>query len=123
MNRWEPGWIVRESYPVLAGEEPFSEDFVPLGGPYRRGDRIPVTLWMTVAVYGEGQTFAARLRPAEWEAPEPLDWEDAQPLPANCQLSPEGFVQSPDDLVRVGRFSIPVHDRYRWPDDGQADPP
>ncbi|MDP6538696.1 MAG: hypothetical protein QF410_04030 [Planctomycetota bacterium] len=122
-HEWEPGWVVRESYPILAGEEPFSEDFVPLGGPYRRGDRIPVTLWMTVAVYGEGQTFAVRLRPAEWEAPEAIDWEDAQLMPGNCVLSAEGFLQSPDDLVRVGPFTIPVHDRFRWPDDGGADPP
>lgn len=122
-NRWEPGWIVRESYPLLAGSKPFSEEFVPLGGPYRRGDRIPVTLWMTVAVYGEGQSFAARLRPAESDAPEPIDMSDAELLPANCQRSAEGFVQSPDDLVRVGRFTIPVHESYRWPDDGRPDPP
>lgn len=122
-NEWVPGQILRESYPVLLGNDPFTGAFEPLGGPYRRGELVPLELWMTVVEFDADGNYLASLRPTESGASRPLDMSRPTFLPGERSRSAEGYVQSPDRLVRLASFLAPIRARDRWPDDGRGDPP
>jgi len=86
-------------------------NFRPLGGAYRRGDLIPVRVWVAVRDLGaqlmvksfRGQ--AARPLQSEFESPE---WA----------WSVDGYRLSPDGLVQAGAFFLPIHPRAVLRDDG-----
>lgn len=120
---WRPGEIVREAYPVLAGADAFGPRFHPLGGAYRRGDLVPVELWIKVWRRAAGGAVEGAARPALHGAPFPLELERSRELAGGRLRSPEGHVLSNDELVRVGGLLIGVHPLFRWPDDGRGDPP
>jgi hypothetical protein len=122
-SEWAPGRILRESYPVLLGELPFSDRFQPLGGPYRRGDLVPLELWMTIVEYDGQGLYRSSLRPTRSGAARPLDLAHPSLLPGERRRSAEGFVVSPDHFARLAAFLAPILERYRWPDDGRGDPP
>jgi len=123
------GDLVREGYPVVLSAEPFLANgpYRPIGGGYRRGDLVPLTLWMKLVLD---------------EAPPEPDTEPADPAelprlvlarpgtrrpardPAErgAARTPDGFRFSPDDLVQVGGFLAPVQPRARIADDGRPIP-
>jgi len=114
---WEPGQVIRESWPVVAAAEPYNwqAPFRPLGGPYRRGDLMPVNLWIDLATFGEGGVITGRMEPAQPESDELIrDGEWRSEFETR-----DGYVFSKDDLIRVGRFFIPIHWSARVPDDGR----
>ena len=123
-SKWTPGSVVRESWPVVAASDPYDwkAPFRPMGGPYRRGDLMPANLWIDLATFGAGDPAAGepeivitgRMEPAAHGASEPL----RRGLLADVLRTPDGATFSKDDLVRVGRLFLPVHDSARLTDDG-----
>jgi hypothetical protein len=141
---WQSGWIVRESYPVVACEEPFKwdEPYRPMGGAYRRGDVMPANLWLDFVTFGrrckacghwlnsdeccpgvertvddaEPAVVTGRLERARFGAQQPI-----RRGPHAGQLTtPEGWRFSKDGLQLVGRFLLPVHPTARAADDGRG---
>lgn len=121
-STWEPGRIVREGYLVVAEEEPFNPEVPtrPMGGDYRRGDRIPVSLWMEVVAYRDGDPETGEVV----ERLEPFRPRDGVPLselaPPGGFYAPQGHRTSADSMTLVGRFFLPVRREYRVPDDGRG---
>ena len=118
---WQAGWIVRESYVVMPGKDPFTEGFRPFGGTFRRGDLLPAMLW----IHGESpppNITEHMLLPADWKTRLPIDVEAGVPWSKPGLLTREGLVVSRDKLLQVARFLLPVDERYRWPDDGGPGP-
>ncbi len=143
---WQTGWIIRESWPVVACMEPYKwqEPYRPLGGAYRRGDLMPVNLWLHfVTQYWRCLTCGNPLDSEECcptvdhikkgvitnaqnaisGSLERARWEDSHPLRTgelkHIQLSQEGWRWSVDNLSLWGRFYMPVHDDAQVPDDGR----
>ena len=113
---WKPGWIVRESWPVVAAVAPYDwqSPYRPIGGEYRRGELVPVDLWMGLATYGADGAVTGRMLTAGADGAPIREGELAGAL-----RTPDGTVFSKDDLVRVGRLLMPVHPTARVPDDGE----
>ena len=139
---WKPGWIVRESLPVVAVQDPddWREPFRPIGWAYRRGDHIPVDLWLDVASFylacvhcdeellpghecagvargpEEGAIqVSGRLKRARFDEDRPL----RRGLQPDVLEAGDDWRWSEEGLVRVGGFFLPVHPWARVPDDGQ----
>jgi len=123
---WQPGWIVRESWPVVAAADPFDwrAPYRPLGGAYRRGDLVPAWLWLELATFAPSREEPGRLRvtgrmePARAGEHEPL----RRGALAGARRTPEGHVFSVDDLLRVGGTFLPVPESARLADDGKPVP-
>ena len=114
---WEPGWIVRESWPVVAAANPYDwkSPFRPMGGPYRRADLMPANLWIDLATFGEEGEVTGRMEPARRDEDEPMRRGEE----AEVRRTRDGVTFSKDDLVRVGRMFLPVHESSHVPDDGR----
>ncbi|MFT5051426.1 MAG: hypothetical protein ACI8QZ_002842 [Chlamydiales bacterium] len=114
---WQPGWIVRESWPVVAAADPYNwkAAFRPMGGPYRRGDLMPANLWMDLATFGAEGEITGRLEPAYAGEDEPMRRDELE----GVLRTAAGVTFSKDDLVRVGRLFLPVHVTSRLGDDGR----
>ncbi|TDJ74129.1 MAG: hypothetical protein E2O39_05140 [Planctomycetota bacterium] len=98
---WQPGWILEESYVVIAAADPYQWQlpYRPLGGAYRRGDLLPATLWIGLATFdAEGAT--GRMEPSS--------------------SGGRGWNVSADGLARVGGFFLPVQARMHVTDDDRA---
>ena len=124
-SSWAPGSIVREGFVVLPGEDLFKDEFNPIGGDFRRGDLIPVTLWMKCRApmrqeesEEEGRS-APTLFPVASGSDERLEFLDAPGLADDTFESPDGHLAMRDGLVRIGEFLLPVGERFRVPDDGK----
>ncbi len=124
-SSWAPGSIVREGFVVLPGEDLFKDEFNPIGGDYRRGDLIPVTLWMKCRApmreeeAEEEDRSAPTLFPVAHGSDERLEFFDAPGLADDTFESPDGHLAMRDGLVRIGEFLLPVGERFRVPDDGR----
>lgn len=116
-STWEPGWILRESWPVVAAANPYDwkSPFRPMGGPYRRGDLMPANLWIDLATFGAEGQITGRMEPARTGEAEPMRRGEE----ATVLRTTDGTTFSKDDLVRVGRMFLPVHASSRVPDDGR----
>lgn len=120
---WHPGEILSEGYPLLPGEEAFTARFAPLGGPWRRGDLVPASLWIRAVKRNERGEVLSELFPARPGEPEPIDFAAAREVEGGHRETEDGWRLSADGLVRAGRFFLPVPEAHRWPDDGRPDPP
>lgn len=123
---WSPGTLVREGYLVVASAEPFlpGAPYRPIGDGFRRGDLIPVKLWMKLVEY-DAEAYARRELIELARLARVHDWTGApipQP-PEEGRLSPTGVLFTPDGLSAVGAFMLPVQPRARVPDDGRPIPP
>jgi hypothetical protein len=122
-SHWAPGEIVSEGFAVVACAEPYLRGgrYRPLGGAYRRGDLIPVRLWM--AAIERSSVQAPDGPKVETRTFSPVLPGSDVPLRGR-QVTADGitplFPFSPDGLVRVGRFFMPVHPSARLRDDGRA---
>lgn len=120
---WQPGWIVRESWPVVAAADPYDwrAPWRPLGAAYRRGDLMPAWLWLDIATFAPlrdvpgGVRVTGRMEPARAGETEPVRRGELR----RARRTPEGFVFSGDDLVRAGGRLLPVHASARRRDDGK----
>lgn len=113
-STWAVGESFEEGYLVVPGEEPYlpGHGFRPLGGAYRRGQVIPVSLWLEWSVREGDLDPTQRLHPLV----------EGQPA---AELAPETLWQrfgrqfSADSLWLIGRAWLGVH-RDAWvPDDGK----
>jgi hypothetical protein len=101
-NVWKAGETITEGYLVVPSTEPYVQGgpYRPIGGSYLHGDSIPATLWMAAVDFDpealkRGELVVrARLAPAK-------PGEDTP-------IAPGGFRFTPDGLVRVGTFFLPV---------------
>jgi hypothetical protein len=103
-SEWPEGSIVRQSYLTKL---PYRQD--KFGGPYYRGDVLPLMLWMIIEEYdaaGENRTGKI-LRPYH-----PSTIEEYRRM-----LTHRIF--SPDALLRIGSYRHPVPESLRLPDDGR----
>jgi len=125
-GEWTPGEILREGYLVVAAAEPFLAEgpYRPIGGGYRRADRIPIRLWTKLVEYdaealerGELVELARLERAHEWTG-EPV----LPPREDGVLRTPDGYLFSPDGLSAVGSFMMPVQPDARLPDDGRPIP-
>jgi hypothetical protein len=118
------GETITEGYLVVPSTEPYvpGGPYRPIGGSYRRGDSILATLWMAAvdfdpdALARRELVVRARLAPAE-------PGSDVQLAPGGGTDPREGpgeFRFTPDGLVRVGTFFLPVPPASRVP--GSARP-
>lgn len=125
MNQWPAGTLVSEGYLVVPSTAPYASDapFRPVGGGYRRGDWLPMRLWMGLCEYeptalarGEVQTLASL---------EPVLAGDKEPRAAMADgtlLSNDGTLWSADGMVRLGNLYLPIPPQARLPDDGRPVP-
>jgi hypothetical protein len=98
---WQPGWILEESYVVIAVADPYQwqRPHRPMGGAYRRGDLFPATLWIGLATF-DAKGVTGRMEPSVSGA--------------------RGWNVSEDGLARVGGFFLPVQARMPLTDDDLA---
>lgn len=120
-REWRAGTVLRESYLVQAGRDPFTDRFKPMGGAWRRGEELVATLWLKLARYdGQGRVIAV-LDPALPDAERPIDFAGGMLLPTEGRAA-DGREMTSDGLLRSGRFLLPIRESDRWPDDGRPDP-
>ncbi|MFT4539028.1 MAG: hypothetical protein ACI841_000543 [Planctomycetota bacterium] len=114
---WKPGYVYRESWPVVAASEPYnwSQPLRPMGGAYRRGDLMPANLWMDLATFGEEGVVTGRMQPTRPGKNTPVRRGEME----GVRVTPCGMYFSKDDMVRVGRLFLPIHASTRVPDDGR----
>lgn len=118
-SRWMTGSIVRESYltrlPAQAAE---------FGGPYRRGDLLPVRLWMAIAEYDAQLQVVGGLNPFRASGSAPQSRRPWLPgtVHDGAKVSEEGRLWSAEALSQVGGFFLPVARAWRVPDDGRVLP-
>lgn len=124
-STWRAGELVSEGFPLVFAQEPFRWDapWRPVGGGYRRGERIPVRLWMElVELDRAARERGERVVTARYEPVDPITGEIQRP-PQDAQAARRaGWEFSADELVRVDGFFVPVHARARVADDGRAIP-
>ena len=101
---------------MVAAVSPYEwrSPYRPVGGAYRRGDLIPANLWIKLATFGADGLETGRMEASLRGADEPVRSGEL----AGARLA-EGLYFSADDLVRVGRFFLPVHPDASVPDDGR----
>lgn len=129
-SEWRAGEIVSEGYPLVPATTPFAADapWRPVGGGYRRGEALPLRLWMEVVDLDPAalKERGERLVRARFVAADPITFAPRtppEPNPASAILeAPDGLQWSGDDLVRVGAFFLPVHPLVRAANDGRPLP-
>jgi len=149
-SEWKPGWIVRESWPVVAAAEPFDwkKPFRPIGADYRRGDLIPAYLWVDLVTDyrvcrhcgeplvldkehphrcgGEKRLEESDGRMVVTGRLERARFGASEPVRVGelreALASPEGWRWNLDGQALVGRLFLPVHPAARLPDDGRPIP-
>lgn len=112
-TEWVEGTIVRESYLTKISPVP-----VLFGGPYLRGDVVPVDLWLAVVeIDDEGQQVGG-LNPHLPSTGGPISRRGVN----GGFVSEHGYRWSPHALLHVGGFWLPVVPERRLEDDGRPLP-
>jgi hypothetical protein len=124
-ERWPAGTRVSEGYLVVPSADPYRAggEYRPLGGGYRRGDLIPVRLWLRIVRYDEaavarGEDVKLDLLPPLLRGPK----EPLVPQGDGTFQSPDGTHWSGDEMLHAGSFFIAVPPAARVPDDGRPLP-
>jgi 4-amino-4-deoxy-L-arabinose transferase-like glycosyltransferase len=113
-SQWQPGTIVRESFLTR-----FSPEAAGFGGAYRRGDLVPVQLYLALAEYDAEDRQVGGLVPFHASGAGPIHRERR---PDGTLGSADGRQWSDDALLRVAGFWWPVPDHWRAADDGRPLP-
>ena len=96
-------------------EPEITPHFRPLGGPFRRGDLIPVRVWLEVRDLSSNAALDAYRASAS--VPVRNEFQDAA-----WRWSVDGYRFSIDGLVQVGGFFLPVDPRSFVRDNGKPIP-
>jgi hypothetical protein len=126
MEQWAAGTRVSEGFLVVPSTHPYEHGGLlrPVGGGYRRGDWLPMRLWMGIVEYDpaaleRGEAVITRtLEPVLPGGKEPL-----LALADGTFLSPDGTQWSADGLVLAGNLFLPIPPAFQLPDDGRPVPP
>jgi 4-amino-4-deoxy-L-arabinose transferase-like glycosyltransferase len=126
MEQWAAGTRVSEGFLVVPSTNPYEYGgpLRPVGGGYRRGDWLPMRLWMGIVEYDpaaleRGEAVITRtLEPVLPGGKEPL-----VALSDGTFLSPDGTQWSADGLVLAGNLFLPIPAAFQLPDDGRPVPP
>jgi len=124
-TEWEAGSIVSEGYLLIPAAEPYrgGARLRPIGDSYRRGDLLPVRLWMGVRIYGRPPPDGGMPRVArELVAVRPGAREPLRPIGSTELETPAGVQFSGDGLTRIRGLLLPVIPAARLPDDGKPVP-
>ncbi len=108
---WTPGSIISEGYLSR-----ISWDSAGFGGPWRRGDRIPVEMWLAISSFDERGASTGGLNPFRSSAAGPIS---KLPLRSGGYWSKQGRRWSKDGLFLVGGFELDVPPARQLPDDGR----
>lgn len=115
-----PGELVSEGFLLAPGHEPFSKEgkLAPIGGPWRGGDLLPLTLWLDVrqlepdpaggAARVLDRLHAAPVGGAPWIEPD-----------EGARVAPDGTRWTLDRLVRAGKLVLPTRPDARLDEQGQ----
>lgn len=125
-SAWKAGDLVSEGYPFVPATAAFAWEapWRPIGGGYRRGDAIPVRLWMElvepdpVAEARHERVIRSRFELARRGEATPVVAPGEEP-PAETL---DGIQFSGDGLARVGAFFVPVHPLAKVANDGRPIP-
>ncbi|QDU68601.1 ArnT family glycosyltransferase [Engelhardtia mirabilis] len=109
-TEWSEGSIVRESFLTRIAPDPWS-----FGGAYRRGELMPVDLWIAVVEIDAAGEQIGGLNPHLPSTAGPIS---RVPGPGGW-ASLNGHRWSPQAQLQVGGFWMPVIDERRVPDDGR----
>ena len=109
-SRWREGEIVRSSFFTRFHPEP-----AHFGGPYRRGDLLPVQLWLAIAEFDEEGRSVGGLNPFRPSGAAPVHKEKQ----GTRTVSNDGRRFTSDGLMLVAGFSFPVPAAWSLPDDGR----
>ncbi|MEO0649446.1 MAG: glycosyltransferase family 39 protein [Planctomycetota bacterium] len=109
-TEWQPGWVVAESFCTRFGPRPGH-----FGGNWRRGELLPVELWMAIVEYDADQNQIGGLSPFHASGERPIHRQRVD----GRVLSDDGRTWSNDALMRVGGFWMPLVEARRVPDDGR----
>lgn len=124
-EKWPARTRVSEGYLVVPAADPYNPErpYRPIGGGYRRGDLVPVRLWMRAVRYDPAQL--AQGRDVLLDVLEPRTRGPKEPRVPNGDgtfQSPDGTLWSGDDMVHVGNLFLPLQPAARVPDDGRPIP-
>lgn len=112
-SEWKPGSILRESWLLALPRDP-----IEFGGPWRRGTRLPVGLWIALQEYDASDQVVGGLVPFRASG--------ANPYPRGKRLDPaskrDGRRWSDDGFMQIGGFALPLQESWRVPDDGSVIP-
>jgi hypothetical protein len=117
-SAWEANTVLREGYLVVAEADPFrpGDQYLDLGGGFRRGDLLPLTLWIDVVRLDEAGAVAERL-----PALDPRTGERVDELAWSLDLATSsGATTSADGMTRAASLFVPVPQAGRLSDDGKA---
>ena len=106
-SKLKPGWILQESMSFEASLDP--DQF---GGPDLRGDLIPTALYMAIVEYDHGTAEAPREAPIIIGGLNPYRPSGQNRILRRSEgmsgFSVDGYRWSPDALLQVGGFWLPV---------------
>lgn len=114
-SQLEPGWVLRESYPLRLPTDPNL-----FGGANSRGDLVPCGLWIGIAEFGESEpgtppVVVGGLNPFQPSGLRPI----ARIPDVGAHISPAGYRWSSDGLMQVGGLWLPVPRGGGLADDGR----
>ncbi len=113
-SRWNEGEIISTGF--LSRVDP---DPVRFGGPYRRGQSLPLELWLAVGEFDEAGTSVSGLNPFRPSAKAPVS---KQMVEGGRIFSDEGRRFTRDGLMLVGGFFFELSRGWRVPDNGKPLP-
>lgn len=113
-SRWNEGEIVSTGF--LSRVDP---DPVRFGGPYRRGQSLPLELWLAVGEFNEAGVSISGLNPFRPSAQAPVSKRKVE---GGRIFSDEGRRFTRDGLMLVGGFFLKLSGGWRVPDNGQPLP-
>jgi len=115
-----PGELVSEGFLLAPGHEPFAKDgqLLPIGGPWRGGELLPLSLWLDVRQLEAGaEGGAARVLDRLHAAPPGgAPWSEPE---EGARTSADGTRWTLDRLVRAGKLVLPTRPDARIDADGQ----
>jgi hypothetical protein len=112
-SEWRPGSILRETWLLELPHDP-----VEFGGPWRRGTRLPIGLWVALPEYDAQDQVVGGLVPFRASG--------TNPYPRAKRFDPaskrDGRRWSDDGFMQIGGFALPLPASWRLPDDGRVIP-
>lgn len=117
-STWSADTWLEESYLFVAEAEPFlpGREYRRLGGAWRRGDLLPLTLWLDVVRFDDARAERVDRLPA-LDPVSLLPVAEIAPTPDRTTRS--GATTARDGMTRAGSLFAPVGPTARVADDGR----